>query len=136
MPDLARAGAGLTAGKGEKVGTFKLVGLHHVQLAMPEGREDQARTFYAGQLGLTEVPKPDELAGRGGVWFVGEDIALHLGVETPFHPARKAHPAFAVDDLDAAWREFGQPEITTLPGLRRFYIADPFSNRIEIVQPD
>ena len=103
---------------------------------MPEGEEDRARAFYAGKLGLTEVPKPEELAGRGGVWFVGAGIALHLGVETPFHPARKAHPAFVVDDLDASWEAFGRPQISSLPGLRRFYIADPFGNRIEIVQPD
>ena len=117
---------------------FAVTALHHVQLAMPEGGEDEARAFYAGVLGLTEVAKPAELAGRGGVWFGAGTLALHLGVETPFAPARKAHPALSVTDLEAArtaLADHGASDISHLPGLRRFYVADPFGNRIEIVEP-
>ena len=78
-----------------------LTGLDHVQLAMPPGQEDAAIAFYAGILGLAPVPKPAALAARGGVWFAGRGIALHLGVETPFTPAEKAHPALATPDLAA-----------------------------------
>ncbi|MBS1301228.1 glyoxalase [Loktanella sp. SALINAS62] len=115
---------------------FTVTGLHHVQLAMPVGAEPQARAFYVGQLGLQEVDKPADLAGRGGCWFTGGTLALHLGVEDPFVPARKAHPALIVDDLLAAHAALGGSAITALPGLRRFYITDPFGNRIEILQPD
>ncbi|MCB5200065.1 glyoxalase [Loktanella sp. TSTF-M6] len=114
---------------------FRISALHHVQLAMPEGAEDMARAFYAGRLGLTEVAKPAALAVRGGVWFAGGTLSLHLGVEDPFIPARKAHPALIVDDLEAAQAALGGSQITALPGLRRFYVDDPFGNRIEIVQP-
>ncbi len=116
----------------------KLTALHHIQLAMPKGQEDAARAFYSGALGLREVPKPAALAGRGGVWFEGKGIALHLGVEDPFVPARKAHPAFGVTDLDAARQALADhdpTDISALPDLRRFYIKDPFGNRIEIVAP-
>jgi catechol 2,3-dioxygenase-like lactoylglutathione lyase family enzyme len=71
----------------------RVTGLHHVQVAMPAGREDQARAFYSQVLGLEEVPKPPDLAGRGGCWFRAPGVELHLGVEEPFAPARKAHPA-------------------------------------------
>ncbi len=80
---------------------IEVVGLDHVQLAMPPGQEDLARRFYAGVLGLTEVPKPAALAGRGGCWFVGPSIHLHLGVEAEFRPATKAHPALLVADISA-----------------------------------
>lgn len=115
---------------------FNVTGLDHVQLAMPQGGEDAARAFYGGLLGLTEAPKPAALAGRGGVWFTGGGLQLHLGVETPFQPARKAHPALVVTDLAAAHSTLPAPSaISALPGLRRFYVADPFGNRIEILQP-
>lgn len=112
--------------------------LHHVQLAMPEGGEPQARAFYADVLGIPEVPKPAELAGRGGAWFETGTLRLHLGVETPFRPALKAHPAFQVTDLEAAaarLRDAGAPVSApeSLPGLHRVYTADPFGNRIEIL---
>lgn len=118
---------------------FSITGLHHIQLAIPVSGEDAARAFYAGALGLREVAKPAALLGRGGVWFEGPGVQLHLGVEDPFRPAQKAHPAFAVNDLNAAragLSEFSPSNITSLPGLRRFYIADPFGNRIEILQAD
>ena len=113
---------------------FRVRTLHHVQLAMPEGAEDAARAFYAGQLGLREVPKPAALAGRGGCWFEGDALALHLGVEADFRPARKAHPALEVDDLEAARAALDGGPVEVLPGLRRFYVTDPFGNRIEILE--
>src|SRR5262249_4200576 len=75
-------------------------GLAHEQVAMPRGAEDLARAFYVGLLGMAEDPKPPVLAARGGCWFRSGAAILHLGVEDPFAPARKAHPAFLVDDLD------------------------------------
>jgi catechol 2,3-dioxygenase-like lactoylglutathione lyase family enzyme len=112
--------------------------LDHVQVAIPEGGEAAARAFYGGLLGLLEVAKPAALAGRGGCWFVGSGIQLHLGVERPFTPAGKAHPAFAVDDLDAARAELATAGIATTDdglevGFRRFYGQDPFGNRLEFV---
>src|SRR5580693_5617928 len=77
-----------------------ITGVDHVQLAMPRGREDTARSFYAGLLGMSELPKPPVLAARGGCWFASGTAVLHLGVEEPFAPARKAHPALLTDDLD------------------------------------
>lgn len=115
---------------------FQISGLDHVQLAIPVGQEDQARAFYIGQLGLREVAKPAVLAGRGGLWLEGEGLRLHLGVEKPFAPARKAHPALVVDDLEAAHFALEGGPISTLPGWRRFYVHDPFGNRIEIMQCD
>jgi catechol 2,3-dioxygenase-like lactoylglutathione lyase family enzyme len=86
---------------------IRLLGLHHVQLAMPAGR-DEARAFYGGVLGLAEVPKPPDLAGRGGCRFRSEAVELHLGVEEPFAPAPKAHPALLVDDLDGLERRLSE----------------------------
>ena len=117
--------------------SVRLKGLHHVQVAMPEGAEDVARAFYGGRLGLMERPKPDALYRRGGVWFEGEGISFHIGVETDFRPARKAHVAFAVEDLAAARKalaDLDPTDIDSLPDWRRFYVADPFGNRIEILQ--
>lgn len=113
--------------------------LHHIQLAMPEGREQEARAFYGGVLGLREVDKPKELRARGGVWFESAHIRFHLGVETPFSAARKAHPAFRVENLEqaiATLRQNGlafRPDID-LPGIRRLYVDDPFGNRIELLE--
>ncbi len=116
-----------------------ILAIHHVQLAMPRGAEDQARAFYAEVLGLTEIRKPPTLAARGGAWFGNERIQLHLGVEEEFRPARKAHPALLVDDLDgleAACRRAGFTTQRDLefPGYERFYVADPFGNRLEFLQ--
>lgn len=117
-----------------------ITALHHVQLAMPKGEEDAARRFYDELLGLPEVPKPAELAKRGGCWFESGDIRVHLGVEVEFRAARKAHPAFQVSDL-AVIRDrmiAGGVEVkddNALEGFSRFFVADPFGNRIEILQP-
>jgi catechol 2,3-dioxygenase-like lactoylglutathione lyase family enzyme len=104
--------------------------IDHVQLAAPPGCEEEARAFFGGVLGLKEVPKPPALAARGGVWFEG----VHIGVEDDFRPARKAHPAFVVDDLDALAARLGDVEWDdALPGVRRFYAADPWGNRLEFI---
>jgi catechol 2,3-dioxygenase-like lactoylglutathione lyase family enzyme len=125
------------------VATGGVLGLHHVQLAMPAGHEDDARAFYAGLLGLVEVQKPEELRGRGGCWFRsgGGAVELHLGVEDDFRPARKAHPALLVDDLDALRGTLTAAGVEVvddvqLRGHRRFHAFDPFGNRLELLQPD
>jgi len=115
-----------------------IVGFDHVQLAMPAGGEETAETFYAGLLGLTRVPKPEPQASRGGCWFEGPGIALHLGVEDDFRPARKAHPALLVDDLDAliVRLEAAGHEVRTgdpIDGRVQRFCDDPFGNRIELV---
>ena len=119
---------------------FRVHGLDHVQLAMPSGGEALAREFYSGLLGLTEIPKPPNLAKRGGAWFEGGTLRVHLGVEADFRPARKAHPAFFVEHLDAIdrhLREAGVAVVTDEPleGYRRLYVSDPFGNRIELLEP-
>jgi catechol 2,3-dioxygenase-like lactoylglutathione lyase family enzyme len=116
----------------------ELVGLDHVQLAMPKGEEALARLFYGGLIGLQEVRKPRQLARRGGVWFVGPGLAVHLGVETPFRSAAKAHPAFVVRDLDHARAQLAAHGVAIEEDdsglrVRRCYVADPFGNRIELV---
>ncbi|HLZ70140.1 MAG TPA: VOC family protein [Dehalococcoidia bacterium] len=118
---------------------MQVLGLDHVQLAMPAGAEAEARRFYTGVLGLGEVAKPPALAARGGCWFEAPGAVVHLGVETPFAPAYKAHPAFLVADLAAARRALavaGAPIVLddSLPDVRRLYTADPFGNRIELIQ--
>ena len=115
--------------------------LDHVQLAMPPGREPEARAFYGGLLGVPEAVKPAHLAKRGGCWFERGALKVHLGVEADFRPARKAHPAFIVDDLAglaASLAKAGHPVQTDEPlvGYTRVYVDDPFGNRIELMEPD
>ena len=115
-------------------------GIDHVQLAMPAGQEAAARAFYVGALGLREVPKPPALAARGGCWFEGAAIKLHLGVEADFRPARKAHPGLVVDQLDEIVRcchELGVriTDDEPLPDCRRVFVDDPFGNRLELIEP-
>jgi predicted enzyme related to lactoylglutathione lyase len=117
-----------------------ILGYDHIQLAVPTGGETLARAYYGELLGMTEVPKPAALAVRGGAWFSAGTAMLHLGVEDPFRAARKAHPAFLVDDLDdLATRLVGAGhEITRadheIPGVRRLHTHDPFGNRLEFQQ--
>jgi catechol 2,3-dioxygenase-like lactoylglutathione lyase family enzyme len=117
-----------------------ITGLDHVQVAIPAGGEQAARDFYGALLGMTELPKPPALAARGGCWFSAGSAILHLGVEQPFHPAGKAHPAFTVTDLELLFQrltEHGYPGTRAdreLPGIRRFHVLDPFGNRIEFQQ--
>ena len=114
--------------------------LDHVQVAIPAGEEQRARDFYGGVLGLTELPKPANLAKRGGVWFAVGSRQLHLGVDADFRPARKAHPAFLVRDLGLLLercREADVPVVEDEPldGYARVYLSDPFGNRLELLQP-
>ncbi len=116
-----------------------ILALDHVQLAMPPGGEEEARRFYGEGLGMAEVSKPESLAGRGGCWFAFGTARVHLGVEAEFRPARKAHPAFEVDDLarvEARLAGMGHPsrEDVPLEGWRRAYVDDPFCNRIELME--
>jgi catechol 2,3-dioxygenase-like lactoylglutathione lyase family enzyme len=113
--------------------------LDHVQLAGPPGCEDDARRFYGETLGLQELPKPGSMQAGGGVWFRLGEHELHIGIEDPFEPARKAHPGLRVDraELDALAERLQQAGAPVdwderHPGRRRFFTADPFGNRIEI----
>ena len=120
---------------------MKVLGFDHVQLAMPKGREEEARAFYVRLLGLTELQKPPELAGRGGAWFQCGALQLHLGVEPEFRPMKRAHPALRVDRLEellATLRNAGCDVIddTSVPAIRRAFTADPFGNRIELIAAD
>ena len=117
-----------------------VIGIDHVQLAMPAGREDEARAFYARLLGIPEIPKPPELARRGGAWFENGAVKVHLGVEGDFRPARKAHPALLVQDLPGLvlrLRAAGAAVVDDepLPGYDRVFTADPFGNRLELMEP-
>ena len=113
--------------------------LDHVQIAIPAGGEDQARSFFGELLGLPEIAKPAELEGRGGCWFQLGDRQLHLGVDPQFRPARKAHIALAADDLSALQARLADAgyDIRTdaaIEGGARFFTDDPFGNRIEFLE--
>ena len=116
--------------------TTPWVGIDHVQLAIPVGSEDTARAFYVDVLGLAEVPKPPSMAARGGAWFEAGAVRVHVGAEEAFVPARKAHPALLITglrdfveaaQLDATWSD-------EIVGVVRCHVADPFGNRIELVE--
>ncbi len=115
-----------------------VIGLDHVQLAMPVGAEATARAWYSGVLGIPEVPKPAALAVRGGCWFESGDVRVHLGVEADFVPARKAHPALRVRGLRAfvADRALDVRWSDEIPGTIRCHVDDPFGNRIELVDAE
>lgn len=113
--------------------------IDHVQLAMPEGGEQLARAFYRDVLDMPEIPKPAPLAVNGGVWFRAGSAELHLGIEHDFRPAKKAHPAVRVPDLDGVAVRCTAAGHTVdwddrYPGVRRLYVHDPFGNRIEVMQ--
>jgi catechol 2,3-dioxygenase-like lactoylglutathione lyase family enzyme len=114
--------------------------LEHVQLAMPPGGEDRARAFYDGVLGIPEIPKPSDMAQRGGCWFERGELKVHLGVEAEFRPARKAHPGFIVSDLAGLVTRcraagYALTEDRLLPGYVHIFVHDPFGNRIELMEP-
>lgn len=120
---------------------MKVVGLHHVQLAMPPGEEAAATGFYEGLLGIPRVAKPSHLEARGGCWFESEAVRIHLGVEADFRSAEKAHPALLVDDLDSLRTLLADAGVSIadgqpLSGFNRVYVVDPFGNRIELLSPD
>lgn len=117
-----------------------ITGFDHIQLAIPSGAERVARAFYGDLLAMAELPKPPVLAARGGCWFASGSAVVHLGVEEPFRPARKAHPAFLVTDLadveatlTAAGHRVSRAD-GDIPGVRRLHTADPFGNRLEFQQ--
>ncbi|PUB18441.1 VOC family protein [Yoonia sediminilitoris] len=112
--------------------------LDHIQLALPAGSEDDLRAFYCDALGMVEIPKPAPLRGRGGFWANAGELQVHFGVDLDFHPATKAHLAFAVADIDALARDLadkGYPVTwdTALPDVRRFFCNDPVGNRMEFI---
>lgn len=118
----------------------RVVGLHHIQIEAPPGCEAAARAFYGDLLGLREVPKPAHLAARGGVWFAVGDQQLHIGVVTEFAPRRKGHPALEVRDLAGWCARLAAAGVATtvdepLPGWDRRYCADPWGNRVELLEP-
>ncbi len=118
---------------------MSFVAIDHVQLAIPEQGEDQARKFWCDLLGFVELPKPEALAKRGGAWFENGSVQVHVGVETLFAASQKAHPAFRVSDLPALvtlLTKSGYPVRwdTEIPDVHRCHVNDPFGNRIELIQ--
>lgn len=118
-----------------------IIGLHHAQITIPKGSEEQGRQFYCGLLGLPEIAKPASLDGRGGFWLQVGDRQVHVGTENGVERgATKAHLAYAVDDV-GAWRTLLEEHGITIldgvpiPGYERFEFRDPFGNRIEFIQP-
>jgi catechol 2,3-dioxygenase-like lactoylglutathione lyase family enzyme len=114
--------------------------IDHILIAMPAGREEEARAFYCGVLGMSEKVKPPVLAARGGCWFEIGALQVHLGVEKNFIPARKAHPAFIVEDLagmivKATQGGYNVAVDEPLEGCERRHVDDPFGNRIELIEP-
>ena len=117
---------------------MRITGIHHVQLAMPAGGEPAAVGFYEGVLGIPHVPKPANLAARGGCWFEHGALRIHLGVEADFRPAKKAHPALVVNGLAGIVTHLQASSITVrdgepLAGFDHVYVEDPFGNRIELI---
>ena len=115
--------------------------LDHVQIAIPAGAEGACRGFYVGVLGMAELEKPPELAKRGGIWVKSGAVEIHLGVEAEFRPARKAHPGIVVADIDALAARLAAAGNAPLwddaiPGVRRFFAADPLGNRLEFIGSD
>jgi catechol 2,3-dioxygenase-like lactoylglutathione lyase family enzyme len=116
-----------------------VLGIDHVQVAAPPGCEEAARRFYGGLLGMDELPKPPGLRRRGGCWFRAGDQELHVGVEQPFRPARKAHPGLIVESLDALRARLGAAGVgfeddDAIGGTVRLFVHDPFGNRLELRQ--
>jgi len=119
--------------------SFVFKSIDHVQLAAPKGSETVAKQFFSGILGFQEIEKPETLRKKGGVWFAFANYQIHIGIEEPFAPAKKAHPAFQVENLEALKIHLTKNEVsyivdTDLPGANRIYIHDPFGNRIEILE--
>jgi catechol 2,3-dioxygenase-like lactoylglutathione lyase family enzyme len=114
--------------------------IDHIQIAAPKGCESAARDFFGRVLGLEEIEKPEPLRARGGCWFRVGPRQLHIGVEDDFRPAAKAHPAFAVRDVDSVFGALENAGMRckwdeALGGVRRFYAIDPWGNRVEFTEP-
>ncbi len=119
--------------------TWRVTEYHHVQLAIPPSAEEEASSFYEGILGLASVPKPAHLAARGGLWFRGAGLELHLGIEDGFRPSARAHPALRIEGLArlrAGLQDHGieVEDDTQLEGHERFYVRDPFGNRLGLIE--
>lgn len=121
--------------------SISFLGLDHIQLAAPDGCEKQARKFFHELLGWPEIPKPEALRKRGGVWFQCGSHQVHIGVQQDFVPAAKAHPAFEVKGLDELRDRLRSHAVDVIEdgaraeeGARRFYAADPFGNRLEFLE--
>ncbi|KHF39930.1 VOC family protein [Halalkalibacter okhensis] len=119
--------------------SFSFEAIDHVQLAAPKGSEEKARQFFNEILGFTELEKPDVLKKRGGVWFALGPIIVHIGIEEPFVPAKKAHPAFEVEHIEELKKHLKKNNIQykeddQLPGANRMYVNDPFGNRLEFLE--
>ena len=119
--------------------TFRIKKIDHIQLAAPKGCEKASREFFNGILGLTEVEKPEELKKRGGVWFEFGMYQLHIGVEQPFTPAKKAHPAFVIENIEELKTHLTANNVNfvsdeNLPGAIRIHLEDPFGNRLEFLE--
>jgi catechol 2,3-dioxygenase-like lactoylglutathione lyase family enzyme len=117
---------------------YEVIGLDHVQLAMPNGRESEAEAFYSGLLGFTRIPKPEPMASRGGCWFASGSVPLHLGVESDFRAAKKAHPALVVGELPQLIAALASAGVEVRPNPDQpegagCYVDDPFGNRIELI---
>jgi catechol 2,3-dioxygenase-like lactoylglutathione lyase family enzyme len=115
------------------------LGIDHVQLAAPPGCEAAARKFFVDVLGMAELPKPPALQARGGIWLRCGMHQIHIGVQKDFTPATKAHPAICVMNMNALrarLKAHGIPTIEddAISGLERFYVADPFGNRLEFLE--
>ncbi len=120
---------------------MRIIAIDHVQLAMPQGGEAAARAFYTGLLGIAEAPKPPHLAKRGGCWFESGALKVHLGVDSTFQPAKKAHPAFIVENLPGLKAKLAAAGVAMrddepLEGYDRCYADDPFGNRLELMEPN
>lgn len=118
---------------------YKIKAIDHVQLAAPKGGEFQARRFYQDILGFEEIEKPETLKANGGVWFQFGHVQIHIGIEEPFFPAKKAHPAFEIENLASLMQHLQENgvdvmEDNKLPGATRFYAHDPFGNRLEFLE--
>lgn len=121
------------------VAPFTVEGLHHVQLAMPPGGEPEAQRFYGEVLMFDRVAKPEHLAARGGCWFRSGPLELHMGVEEGFRASAKAHPAVRVLGLAALRANVEAAGVTVetdtdLDGHERWYVRDPFGNRLEFIE--
>ena len=119
--------------------SFTFKSINHIQLAAPKGSEDIARNFFKSILGIHELEKPEELKKRGGVWFQFANHQIHIGIEEPFYPAKKAHPAFEIENIEALKIHLIKNGIQVieddnLPGAKRCFISDPFGNRLEFLE--
>ncbi len=125
--------------KGWKPRVMLIKRIDHIQLAAPIGSEEQARLFFQDILLLDEVEKPEALQKNGGVWFSNGHVHIHVGVEPSFTPAKKAHPAFEVTDIEALASQIREKGLSIqvdaqLPGAKRFYVDDPFGNRLDFLE--